>query len=443
MTRKSGYALLAALVAVIALVCTTIVVGTGRSGTTTMDAAGPHSSAPAQADVPAAPADSGTWVATWAAAPAAAEPGAPHGYPDLSIRNVVHASVGGAAARVELSNLFGTMPITFTHVTLGVAGGPDEADAVTGELVALAFGGRSAVTLAAGRSVVSDPVRLHVPAAADLLITTYTPYAAGPVTYHPHAREISYVARGDHTDDTAGFAFTGQTPYWRYVTGVDVFTDQAKGCVVALGDSITDGVTSTVGADHRWPDFLAQRLRDAKNGPRLGVVDEGISGNRLLRDAAPEASWDGPSTLARLQRDALDRAGVKTLFVDIGINDIQEPPNELNADVIIAGLREITHEAHEHGIRVVGSTLTPFGGHSSWTPDLEGVRERVNAAIRSGRVYDSYVDFDRALRDPAQPDRLLPAYDSGDHLHPDDAGFRAMADAIPLGILNGPAPASL
>ncbi len=444
MTRKSGYALLAALTAVIAVVCATIMAGTGGFGATTVAAAGPHASAPAEAAVPAAPASTSDWVASWGAAPAAAEPDSSRGFPGMSIRNVVHTSVGGTAARVTLSNLFGAVPLTLTHVTLGVAAGPGEADAVPGELAALAFSGRASVTIAAGASVVSDPVRLRVPAAADLLITTYTPYASGPVTYHPHARQISYVARGDHAADTDATAFAGQTPYWRYVTGVDVWTDQAKGCVVAFGDSITDGVTSTVGADHRWPDYLAGRLLgSAQHGPRLGVVDEGISGNRLLHNAERLAPWDGPSALSRLERDALSRSGVRTLVVDIGINDIQEPPYQPSARAIISGLRQITRTAHAHGVRVVGSTLTPFGGHSTWTPRLEAVREDVNAAIRSGTVFDAYVDFDRVLRDPYAPQRLLPAYDSGDHLHPTDAGYRAMADAIPLDLLDGPAPASL
>ncbi len=438
MTRTSGYALLAALSAVIAVVCAAILVGTGGSGTARTDPTGRH--APAQAAVPAA---SGDWLASWATAPAAAEPDTARGYPGLSIRNVVHTSVGGTAARVRLSNLFGRRPLVLTHVTLGVAAGPGEADAVPGELTTLTFAGHDTVRVPAGAESTSDPVRLRVPALSDLLITTYTPYASGPVTYHPHARQISYVARGDHAADTEGTAFTGQTPYWRYVTGVDVWTDQAKGCVVALGDSITDGVTSTVGADHRWPDYLARRLLSDPHGPRLSIVDEGISGNRLLRDAGRTVPWDGPSTLSRLERDALSRTGVRTLVVDIGINDIQETPHDVDAAGIVAGLRDITHAAHERGVRVVGSTLAPFGGHASWTWRLEKVREQVNAAIRRGGVFDSYVDFDRVLRDPYAPDRLLPAYDSGDHLHPDDAGYRAMADALPLRLLTGPAPASL
>lgn len=439
MTRTSGYALLAALVAVIALVCTVIVIGTGGTGAAT-DAAAPRSHAGAAA---AGPAVAGAWVGTWGSAPAGAEPDTPNGYPGLSIRDVVHTSVGGTALRIGLSNLYGITPLTLTHVTVAVAAGSGGPDALPGAMAPLLFAGHPSVTIAAGHDTLSDPVRMRVPAASDLLITTYTPYASGPVTYHPHAREISYVARGDHTADVEGTAFTGQSPYWRYVASVDVWSETAKGTVVAVGDSITDGVTSTVGADHRWPDYLAQRLRVSAEGPRLGVVDEGISGDRLLMNAEPDVPWNGPSLLSRLDRDALSRSGVKTIVVDIGINDIMELPRQADPNTIVAGLREITQEAHAHGVRVVGATLSPFAGQPDWTPRLNVVREEVNAVIRGGHVFDAYVDFDHALRDPYQPDRLLPRYDSGDHLHPDDAGYRAMADAIPLSVLTGSTPASL
>ncbi len=439
MTRKSGYALLTALVAVIALICTAIVVGIGDSGAATDDAATrPHTGANA-----AGPAVSGAWVGTWAAAPAAAEPEAPHGFPGMSLRNVIHASIGGTAARVQLSNAYGTAPLTLTHVTVAVAAGPGGPDAVPDALATLKFSGRTEVTVPAGAAVTSDPVRIRVPAACDLLISTYSPYAAGPATYHPHARQTSYLADGDHTGDVEGTAYTQESPYWRYVTAVDVWSATAKGAVVAVGDSITDGVTSTVGADHRWPDYLAQRLRAGTDGLRFGVLNEGISGNRLLRDAEPGVPWDGPSLLSRLNRDALSRTGVRTIVVDIGINDIMELPQQTDSAAIVAGLRQVTRLAHAHHVRVVGTTLTPFGGRLDWTPQLDAVRERVNAAIRDGHVFDAVLDFDRVLRDPADFDRLLPRYDSGDHLHPSDAGYRAMADAIPIVALTGAAPANL
>ncbi|PWI45312.1 SGNH/GDSL hydrolase family protein [Streptomyces sp. ICBB 8177] len=438
MTRKSGYTLAAALLAVMAVVCAVIVAGVDHAAAPVTDEAAPQPHATL-----ADPASAGDWVASWATSPAAGEPNTRNGYPGMSIRNVVHADIGGTAARVQVSNLFGAAPLTLTDVTLAVAAGPGGADAVPGALVRLAFDGRPTVTIPAGASVLSDPVRLRVPAAADLLVTTYTPDPSGPVTYHPMARETSYLARGDHARDTDGTAFTEQTPYWRYVTGVDVWTADATGTVVAFGDSITDGRTSTVGADHRWPDYLAQRLRSAPNGPRLSVVDEGISGNRLLSNAQPDVPGNGRSGLSRLDRDALSQPGAKVLIVDLGINDILQDPRTITPDAVVAGLQAITREAHAHGLRVVGSTLTPFRGTRGWTPRLEAVRERVDEVIRSGRVFDAVVDFDKALRDPMDPERLRPAYDSGDHLHPTDAGYRAMADAIELDTLTGAAPAGV
>ncbi len=437
MTRSSGWALVAAVTAALVAVCAVVVwAAYGGPGAATEAAARPHASATEAGAAPAQPAVSGTWVGTWAAAPAAAEPGTPHGLPDVSVRNVVHASVGGTAARVRLSNLFGTVPLILTHATVAVAAGPGDPDALPGAVAGLTFAGRSAVTVPIGRSVTSDAVRLRVPEGADLLVSTYTPYASGPVTFHPHARQISYTAAGDHTADPDGTAYTGQDPYWRYVTAVDVWTDGARGAVVTLGDSITDGMTSTLGADHRWPDLLAARLLTSASGPRLGVLNAGISGNRLLT-AAPRGTLWGPSALSRLDRDALSATGVRTLVVDLGINDILEAPRRTSAAQIVTALRRITRAAHARGIRVVGATLAPFGGHLGWTPATETEREQVNAAIRAGTVDDAYIDFDHALRDPAAPHRLLPRYDSGDHLHPSDEGYRAMASAVPLRLLSG------
>ncbi len=437
MTRRSGYALITALAAVIVLVATALFLGVG----TPVQA--PATAVPQPRASAAAPAIAGAWVGTWAAAPVAAEPHTPHGYPGMSIRNVVHTTVSGTAARVQLSNLFGTVPLVLTHVSLGIAADPSSPGAEPQTITALDFSGRPAVTIPAGRSVLSDPVRFEVPAAGDLLVTTYTPYASGPVTYHPNARQVSFAAAGDHTADPAGTAFTSTTPYWRYVTGVDVWTTDATSAVVAFGDSITDGITSTFGADHRWPDFLAGRLHESTGGPHLSVLNEGVSGNRVLLDGAPADPDNGERALDRMGRDVLSRAGVKAVIVELGINDIIQSPHQTDAAEIVAGLQEITREAHAHGIRVIGATLTPFHGQRSWTPRLEEVRQQVNTAIRGGRVFDDVVDFDLTLRDPRMPDRLLPAFDSGDHLHPTDAGYEAMAQAVDLGSLLGGAPATV
>ncbi|MFK0291278.1 SGNH/GDSL hydrolase family protein [Streptomyces sp. NPDC090442] len=436
MTRRVGYALLAGLAAVVVLISAGIFVGFGGTR-------GPLGGTPHEPQTSAAPAVSGRWVGTWSAAVASAEPGTQDGYADMSIRNVVHTSVGGSSARIRLSNLYGTRPLPLSHASLALSAGSGAPIATAGSMRRLTFGGRPAVTIPVGGEITSDPVRLAVPGNADLLVTTYSPAPSGPATYHPYARQTSYLARGDRTEDATGTAYTEQSPYWRYLTGVDVWSTRARGAVVAIGDSITDGITSTPGANHRWTDFLAARLRDEPGAPRYGVLNAGISGNRLLTDSSPLSPTNGPSLLSRLDRDALSRTGVKAVVVEIGVNDLFKAPRQLDPQKVVAGLRDVVRRAHDHGLRVTGSTLTPFGGHRGYSRRLNAVREQVNQEIRSGTVFDEVVDFDRALRDPERPLRLLPAYDSGDHLHPSDAGYRAMADALDVDHLRQVAPAAL
>nr|WP_238420429.1 SGNH/GDSL hydrolase family protein [Streptomyces taklimakanensis] len=424
------------LAAVAVLISAALFVGAG------IVAPGPDTTAP-RGGGSVAPASTGTWVGTWSASPASAEPNAPDGHPDSSLRNVVHTSVGGTAARVRFSNLFGTRPLTVTGATLALAAEPSSPAAAPGSMRRLTFGERAEVVIPAGSAVTSDAVRLNVPAAADLLVTLYTPTGSGPVTHHPHARQTSYLARGDHAADIDGTAYTERTTHWRYLTAVDVWTDEAEGTVVALGDSITDGITSSLGANRRWTDFLADRLRTERDAPRYSVVNQGISGNRVLLDAAPNSPDSGPSGLSRLHRDALSRTGVEVLVVQLGINDILKTPHQTDPDKIVAGLRRMTRLAHERGVRVIGATLTPFGGHRKHTARLEAVRRQVNEEIRRGGVFDAVVDFDAALRDPADPRRLRPVHDSGDHLHPSDSGYRAMAEAVDLRLLDAPSPAVL
>ncbi|MER6050278.1 SGNH/GDSL hydrolase family protein [Streptomyces sp. BHT-5-2] len=436
MTRRVGYTLLAGLASVVVLISAAIFAG--FDGTP-----GLPGGAPPEPRTSAAPAVSGQWVGTWSAAVASAEPGTKDGYAQMSIRNVVHTSVGGSSARIRLSNLYGTRPLPLSHASLALSAGSGSPIATAGSMRRLTFGGKPSVTLPIGGELTSDPVRLAVPGNADLLVTTYSPAPSGPATYHPYARQTSYLARGDRTEDSAGTAYTEQSPYWRYLTGVDVWTTRARGAVVAIGDSITDGITSTPGANHRWTDFLAARLRDEPGAPRYGVLNTGISGNRLLTDSSRLAPTNGPSLLSRLDRDVLSRTGVKAVVVEIGVNDLFKAPRQLDSRKVVAGMREVVRRAHARGLRVTGSTLTPFGGHRGYSRRLNAVREQVNRLIRSGAVYDDVVDFDRALRDPAHPLRLLPAYDSGDHLHPSDAGYRAMADAVDVDGLRQAAPAAL
>ncbi|MCF3962252.1 SGNH/GDSL hydrolase family protein [Streptomyces fuscigenes] len=459
MTRQRGLAVFAAMIAVVGLVCAGIFVGLGPGrgvtdevasgllghgdeGSTSVavdgtDGRAPGSGAAADGqDLPhrAAPAASGAWTGTWAAGPVGAEPGLPHGLPGRSIRNIVHTSIGGTAARVTVSNLYGTAPLYVAHASVAVAadGGPT---AVPGTMRRLSFGDtRSAsVIVPVGRQAVSLPVALGVPADADLLLTLYTPAPGGAVTYHAFARQTSYLAQGDRTEDTSGAAYAARSFHWRYVTAVDVSNRDAAGTVVAFGDSITDGIGSTLDRNRRWPDFLASRMRQGSYG-RYGVVDEGIGGNQVLRDAS--AKRNGRSGVVRFGDDALARPGVRAVFVDLGVNDILHG-HQLSGAPIVAGLKNIVRQAHAHDLRVVGSTLTPFGSHAGYDATKERVRDEVNAAIRAGGVFDSVVDFDRVLRDPYAPNRLAPAYDSGDGLHPSDAGYQAMASAVDLRTLLG------
>ncbi|MFC9425362.1 GDSL-type esterase/lipase family protein [Streptomyces sp. NPDC056987] len=469
MTRQRGFALLGGLIGVVALVCAAIFGGfglltagpgvpsggaagsngtTGSNGTASGSngtsgsngaATGGGGTGEARAQAPAtggraAPASADAWTGTWATAPAGAEKGVPYGYPGRSIRNVVHTSIGGTGVRVTLSNLYSPTPLLVGHASVAVgAGGPRAAG---GTLRQLSFGGRAAVTIPAGGQIISDPVVMRVPYDGDLLVTLHTPVASGPVTYHPYALQTSYLADGDRTRDTTGVPYTEPSRSWRYLTAVDVQNRDARGAVVAFGDSITDGVGSRPDANHRWPDILAARLRDRD----IAVLNEGIGGNRILADSARDRK--GASGVSRFSRDVLERAGARTVVIDLGVNDILRGA-ERDPARITAGLRELTRQAHARGLRVIGSTLTPFGAYRGYSPAAESVRERVNAEIRAGGVFDDVVDFDRVVRDPYAPHRIRPLYDSGDGLHPSDAGYRAMGRSLSLDLLEAKAPAEL
>ncbi|MEV5680209.1 MULTISPECIES: SGNH/GDSL hydrolase family protein [unclassified Streptomyces] len=408
MPRRQGYALLIALVAGTAALAAAVAFGTTLLSGPRPPAPFTGAEAHAAARSPAAPAHSGgNWVATWTSAPVSAEPRTAHGFPGRTIRNTVHTSVGGDAARITLSNLFGAAPLVVDQATVNTR--------------PVTFKGAPRVTVAAGGQVVSDPVVVPVAADTDLLVTLRTPHGGGPVTFHPNAHQTSYLA------DEHG---TWSTTRWRYLTAVDVRNERAPGTVVVIGDSITAGSGSTTDANARWPDVLADRLRGT-----YGVANQGIAGNRLLRDGLTGISGQGGT--GRFERDVLSVAGVKTVFVALGINDVQQAPQETDPQRILDGFRALTERAHARGLRVVGATLTPYEGYATWTPARNAVRLAVNERIRAGGIFDAYVDFDRAVRDPYAPNRLLPSYDSGDHLHLNDDGYRTLGRHIDLKSLVG------
>jgi lysophospholipase L1-like esterase len=386
------------------------------------------------------------WETAWATAPGAAATGAEQGYAGWTFRNVVHPTAGGDQLRIHLSNRFGTRPVLFGHVTVAGSahsggrrdGTIDPSDGTSdGPVRDVLFDGRPEITVAAGAEAISDPVGLAVQPDRDLLVSTWTPQPSGTVTVHAGARQTSFVSRGpqDHAGDLTAAAFAETTPNWNYLDAVDV--TGPPGTVVALGDSITDGWASTPGANRRWTDVLAGRLAMSP-APDYAVANAGISGNRVLLDSGyPHPtiySSAGRSALARLQPDVFGRAGVRSVIVFEGVNDIQQAPVQADPKAIIAGLAQIAAQAHARGLRVIGCTIMPFEGWRTWTPPMDTVRQAVNKWIRAGGdgAFDGVADFDAVTRDRANPARLAPAYDGGDHLHPNDAGDSAMANVIPL-----------
>ncbi|MGK5685405.1 SGNH/GDSL hydrolase family protein [Actinoplanes sp. URMC 104] len=407
----------------------------------------PSPQATAQAAAPASAsafAPAPEWSTTWSAAPSAANFKRPLGH---TIRNVVHSTIAGPRVRVRLSNRFGVTPVRFGHVTIAVsahAGGRrdgtnDRSDgaAVPGSVRDVTFGGRGDVTVPVGGDVLSDALPMDVPADTDLLVSVWTPVKPAAATFHADAKQLSFVSPDalDHAGDVAATAYRHGTSAWFYATAVEV--TGAPGTVVALGDSITNGAASTAGLNRRWPDLLAARLA-VTSAPDYGVANAGLAGNRVLLDGQyPRYRVDaiaGRSAQARFAEDVLERAGARTLIVFAGINDILQAPQQTDAEQITAGLTNLTVRARAQGLRVVLCTITPWKGYRVYTPALDQVRLRVNAWIRSsgGGGADAVADFDLALRDPADPLRLDPQYDGGDHLHPNNAGMQALANAVPL-----------
>ena len=398
----------------------------------------------------AAPSNPG-WVATWAASPLG---GDTTQFSNQTVRNIIYTGVSGSEVQVRLSNTFGNQPVEIGATSLGIV--LDGAQLVPGTSDSVTFGGQTAVTIPAGKEILSDPIHMQVPRLTKLAVDLYLPNPTGPATYHALAWETNYVASGDHAGEATTTAYTTQDQSWYFVDGVDVRNPATPGTVVAFGDSITDVGHSEVDSEARWPNYLSRRLDAVLGNKAPTVVDEGISGNRVLNDSTGPGC-DGQSALHRFQRDALSQPGVKAVILLEGINDIGfsgEPdtgcfaPNDstITAAQIEAGYLQLIKMAHASGVKIFAGTLTPFLGSNcrydgaDGTPKGEALRESVNHWIRTSHAFDGVVDFDRATASPYNSQYFNAAYNAtgasncqvADSLHPNDLGDEVMADALPL-----------
>jgi lysophospholipase L1-like esterase len=383
------------------------------------------------------------WVTSWTAAPQAPRVGgppnaaaAPTVFNDQTIRMIVRTSLGGRRARVVLTNAYGNVPLKVgaAHVAIrskdsAIAAGSDRA---------LMFNGKPSVTIPQGAQMVSDSVDLNIPQLTDLAVSVYISGDSGQLTTHATGLHTTYIAKGNAAAESMlNDAATTRSYY--FLAAIDVMAPADAGAIVAFGDSITDGATSSNDANRSWPSMLAARMLTTPGAPKLAVLNQGISGNRLLADGA------GVSALARFDRDVLSMSGVKWIMLMEGINDIgvttttrgnAPPQNAVTADDLIAAMKQMIERAHSHGIKVIGCTLTPYEGAAYYSEKGEEVRQAVNRWIRTGGAFDAVVDFDKATQDSSNPKTFLAAFNDTDHLHPNDAGYKAMADAVDLKIFS-------
>jgi lysophospholipase L1-like esterase len=401
------------------------------------------------------------WIGTWATAPQPFLPGSLQSFRNQSLRLIVHTSAAGTKVRITISNTFGDHPLRIggAHIARRTA----EADIDPTSDRTLMFNGHASTTVPARSMVVSDPVELDVPALSDLAISLFLPEATEATTSHILAMQTSYVSAVGDSTAAVRFPVAKTIDSWPFLTGVEVAALPRGVAIVAFGSSLTDGDGTTPDTNGRWPDVLAARLQKAKGADgkvEIGVLNEGIIGNRLLNDSPVQAAGGrfgavlGQAGLTRFERDVLSQAGVKYVVVGLGINDIVFPGSltpateSIAAESVIAGYRQLIARAHQKGIRVIGTTNPAFENSflalapptptiTFFTLEKESVRQKVNDWIRTSGEFDGVVDLDEVLRDPSHPTRLLPSYDSGDHLHPNNAGCLAEGNAFPLTLFEG------
>jgi lysophospholipase L1-like esterase len=389
------------------------------------------------------------WVAAWTAAPAEAGPLAdarlaPGGLRNRTIRNIVHPSIGGRALRVRLTNVFGAETLVIDEVDIGIQ--RDGGSLVRGSSRPVTFGGYRKISIPAGAMIYSDPVNLTVSSAQNLAVSIFSASNSVAATAHPASFQDSFISgTGDFADRAEAGAFPSSVRSWLFLSGIEVSDPPlAKGVIAAFGDSITDGDGSTPNANRRWPDFLVRRLSGEPGGPPVAVVNAGIAGNRVLSNSP----CFGLGAEARFGRDVLSQPGVRAVILMEGINDILHPdyaashkPDriypcvmapQVSVDDLTAAYGQIALQAHAKSLKIYGGTITPFEGFSGWSKAGEVKRQAINAWIKTGGAFDGVIDFAAAVADPQDPARLAPRKDSGDHIHPNDTGYAAMAGAIDL-----------
>lgn len=390
------------------------------------------------------------WVGSWAAAVTEgnATGSTNAGFVDQSVRSIVRVSVGGDRVRIRLSNIYGRQAVQVGGATVAE---PDTAtpalsDVDPASVRQLTWGGATSATMRAGTELLSDPVDLDVADQQDLVVTAYFPTPTGPTTFHGLSRQNNFVGATDLTGDDTGTGFTiTRDCCWFFLSGVDVERRATPDTVVVLSDSLGDGNGIPLNSNQRWPDLLADRLIDARSDRRTpGVLNLSIAGNRLnhegiepILDAAPGFGQFGPNALARLDEDVYAQTGVRTVITHLGVNDIWMSND--SPEAIITTLRQINQQLQARGLTSIVGTIAPYegnGGPGVWTPEKDATRNAVNAYLRGSDEFDGVIDFDAVLRDPARPSQLLPAYDSGDRIHPNAVGNQAMADAVPLRLLD-------
>ncbi|WP_017382176.1 SGNH/GDSL hydrolase family protein [Paenisporosarcina sp. TG-14] len=372
--------------------------------------------------------DVGNWVGTWSASMQASyEDGVSHkGFENQTVRSIIHPHIDGKKMRIRLSNTFGSEPLSIEEIHVAVS--KSGSGIVPGTDQQVTFGGEQNVTIPPGAKEFSDPISFEVNSKESVAVSLYVRDKTGPTTWHPRSMQTTYISTGKHVSDSDASAFKTKEDAWFWLDGVDVIPDPSvKGAIVVLGSSIANGNYSTVDANRRWPDYLAKRLNEKNSDVKMSVLNAGVSANHLINSKPNK----GENALERLEQDVFSQTGVKAVILHQGLNDIRHYP-EYDAKKVIERMGQIITSAHDQGLKIYGGTLTPFKGSGMYTSQGEKTRQEVNHWIKNSGEFDGVIDFDKALRDPEDPEHFLSKYDAGDHLHPNDAGYKKMAETVNL-----------